>query len=641
MKVYIALFLCSFFVLNLQGQSKTDSLEKVLKTSRKNDTTTVILLKQICREYIDLNNEKLEKHAKYMLEISEKINFTKGKADALNFLGIVKDIESDYPQALNYYKEALVLAKKTNAKQTIASIGNNIGLIEWKTGDLKKALISFFDALKQAEALNNTKLQGNISSNIGLVFQDLKKYNDALSWQQKALALRLKKEDNYGLASTYTNLSSVYSYLNKSDKAIDYQKKAIILQQKINDEYGLGISYLNLGAEYKILKNYSEALKYYLLSKSIREKNDDQLGLSFTYMSIATLYKNLHKYKEAIASGEKSLAIAYKIKSDERISENSYGLSNIYREAGNPEKALELIHQYTDYHEKVFNQEMSKKVSELNVKYKTEEKENQLNKSRLLLAKKENEARNRNFWLFGAIGLAAITLVASIYVHRQQLEKHKLVTKILTIDNENKLNEQRLDISRDLHDSLGSQLTFINTVLDSLKSPSVEISEKLNSKINTLSDFSENSINELKNTIWALNAKELYLNDLKLKILNFVKNATEAKEDIQFNFDFNVANNFELNSKQAINLFRVFQEIVNNTFKYAQAKNISASIKQHDNNLIMQIADDGIGFNLAEQENKSYGINNIKSRITELNGKLAIETAPNKGTRYEIEISLI
>jgi len=638
--IYSTLVLLLLFTFKLQAQLKTDSLENKLKLHYRNDTGTVNLLKELCRGYIDLNNKKLAQYAKEMLSISEKINYTKGKADALNFLGIVKDIDSDYAKALIYYSEALVFAKQVNAVQTIASIANNIGLIAWKTGDFKKAISSFFEGLKQAEALNNIKMQANISSNIGLVFQDLKRHNEGLQWQQKALVLRLKKKDNYGLASTYGNLASAYSFLHKSDSSIYYQKKAIRLQQELQDEYGLGISYLNLGAEYKNLNNNEEALKYFMLSKFIREKMGDDLGLSFTYMSMAMVYKNQHKYTDAITYGEKALAIACKIKSDPRISETSNGLSQIYRSAGKTEKALDMMQQYIQYHEKVFNQEMNKKVSELHILYQTEEKQNQLNKSKLLLIRKENQARIQNLWLFGVAVTAVFILFASIYVYRQQRRQHQLKTKIFKIDNENKLNEQRLEISRDLHDSMGAQLTFISSILDGLKSSPTKFDQVANDKIQRLSEFSENSITELKNTLWVLNTKEINLDDLKAKILNFIKNASEAKEDLKFSFNFKISENFNLNSKQAVNLFRTVQEIVNNAIKYAQASEIKIEVQQNDKNLKIKIADNGNGFDYEKEKNKSFGLTNIQNRIADINGTINIETAAGKGTDYSIQIDL-
>lgn len=641
MKAYITLFLLSMCVIQLQAQSRADSLEKVLKTSDKNDTTTINVIKALCREYVDRDNKKLEKHAQNMLAISEKIGYLKGKADALNFLGVVKDIDSDFAKALAYYLPALAFAKQVNDKQTIASIANNIGLLEWKKGDLKKALVYFFDGLKQAETVKSIKLQANMCSNIGLVFQDLNRHNEALNWQKKALELRLQHQDDYGLASTYTNLANAYSYLKNAERAIYYQKKAIQLQQKLGDDYGLGISYLNLGAEYKILRNYPVALKYYFLSKEIREKNDDKLGMSFTYMSIAIVYKNQQKYKDAIAYGEKSLAIAKEIKSDERIADNSLGLSEIYEGAGDYHRALNLLNQYNIHHDKVFNEDMNRKVSELQIRYETQEKENQLNKSKLLLIEKEDEARSRNLWLFGIAALSVFTFFGSFYIYRQQRQKHALKTEILKIEGQNKLNEQRLDISRNLHDNIGSQLTFINSFMDTLKLMAEAKNEAINKRINDISAFTKDAIAELRDTVWALNNDELAFEDLRLRILNYIDKARTAKENIQFRFEMDSsAGSIIFSSAQGINLYRTIQEALNNAIKYSEATEIDIEAHVQRAGLTISISDNGSGFDQANSK-EGYGIYNMQKRIEEIEGQFTLSSAIGQGTQIQILLKIM
>lgn len=211
---------------------------------------------------------------------------------------------------------------------------------------------------------------------------------------------------------------------------------------------------------------------------------------------------------------------------------------------------------------------------------------------------------------------------------------------LANIEHDRQIQDQRLEISRELHDSMGAQLTFISSILDGLKSSPTKLDEVVSDKIYRLSEFSENSITELKNTLWVLNTKEINLNDLKAKILNFIKNASEAKEDLKFSFNYEVSENFNINSKQAVNLFRTVQEIVNNTIKYAQASEIKIEVLQDNKNLKIKIADNGKGFDYEKEKNKSFGLTNIQNRITEISGNVNIETATGKGTEYTIKIEL-
>ncbi|GAB1395735.1 hypothetical protein MASR1M65_05120 [Saprospiraceae bacterium] len=199
------------------------------------------------------------------------------------------------------------------------------------------------------------------------------------------------------------------------------------------------------------------------------------------------------------------------------------------------------------------------------------------------------------------------------------------------------MQQQRLEISRDLHDSLGSQLTLMNTVLDSIKADS-RLDEKTNSKIRKLSDFSEDSISELKSVLWVLNTNEIRMKDLKYKLLNLIKNAGEAKEDMQFLLNMNVNENKPLSGKQAINIFRVVQEIVNNAIKYSEAEVIKINLFEENNALCLNISDNGNGFDLETEKSKSFGLNNIQYRIEEIGGFVKISSSG--GTTFNIQIPL-
>ncbi len=197
-----------------------------------------------------------------------------------------------------------------------------------------------------------------------------------------------------------------------------------------------------------------------------------------------------------------------------------------------------------------------------------------------------------------------------------------------------------MEISRELHDNVGAQLTFIISILDNLKSSSVQFDEAIDKKIDTLTNFANKSISELRDTIWVLNSKQLRLSELKSRMLNFIKDAGESVDTICFQFGFDIHNDVQLSSKQAINLYRILQEIVNNAIKHANAKDISVSISQIENELQIKISDNGIGFDYESKKKISFGLTNIQNRIQEINGNLEVESNQTKGTNYSIKVKL-
>ena len=144
------------------------------------------------------------------------------------------------------------------------------------------------------------------------------------------------------------------------------------------------------------------------------------------------------------------------------------------------------------------------------------------------------------------------------------------------------MQEQRLNISRDLHDNIGAQLTFIISSVDNIKYAFEITNEKLDNKLSNISSFAKETIVELRDTIWAMNSNEISFEDLEIRINNYIEKAKEAKDQISFSFAIDsVLKTQKLTSVQGMNIYRTIQEAVNNAIKYANASIITINAKKH------------------------------------------------------------
>jgi signal transduction histidine kinase len=219
----------------------------------------------------------------------------------------------------------------------------------------------------------------------------------------------------------------------------------------------------------------------------------------------------------------------------------------------------------------------------------------------------------------------------------QQEQEFQLKSAISQIENQNKLQEQRLSISRDLHDNIGSQLTFIISSVDNVKYGFDIQNEKLDNKLTNISSFAKDTIVELRDTIWAMNSNEITYEDLEIRINNYIEKAKEAKEKISFSFAIDESlKTQKLTSVEGMNIYRTIQEAINNSIKYAQAEIISVNVKNQNNQTKITITDNGIGFDNATIE-KGNGLQNMKKRIEEIGGKFDLKSS-DEGTRIEILI---
>src|SRR5690606_18559390 len=216
--------------------------------------------------------------------------------------------------------------------------------------------------------------------------------------------------------------------------------------------------------------------------------------------------------------------------------------------------------------------------------------------------------------------------------NRQLQKESELKTALAKIETQNKLQEQRLRISRDLHDNIGAQLTFIISSIDNLKFGFTDISEKLGQKLTGISQFASQTIYELRDTIWAMNKENITFEDLQARIANFIEQAKNASEKTEFSFNIekNVDETHVFSSVEGMNIYRINQEAVNNALKYAAADEDEVNISKEKNKHQIEIADNGKGFdpNTTEMGN---GLNNMKKRAREIGGTLQIKSS-KKGT---------
>ena len=282
----------------------------------------------------------------------------------------------------------------------------------------------------------------------------------------------------------------------------------------------------------------------------------------------------------------------------------------------------------------------------METKYQTEKKEKLLQKSKAEIAIGELEIKKKEtqFLILGLISLALLIITYLVYrqqklKNKQQEQEFELKSAISKIETQNKLQEQRLQISRDLHDNIGSQLTFIISSVDNIKYAFEIQNTKLDDKLSSISSFAKSTIIELRDTIWAMNTSDITLEDLQIRIHNFVEKAKEAKEEIQFSFHIeDHLKDIKFTSIEGMNIYRTIQEAINNSIKYAEANSIKIDIQSIKNDVIITVQDDGKGFDVDKIE-LGNGINNMKKRIHDINGEIKFITNAETGTEILIKVN--
>lgn len=221
-----------------------------------------------------------------------------------------------------------------------------------------------------------------------------------------------------------------------------------------------------------------------------------------------------------------------------------------------------------------------------------------------------------------------------LYSYQKQLKK-------FSEELQNKIEEERNQISKTLHDSIGQSLSLLRIKLNSCKDDSVEPKQKKEYEefISTIEEI----ITELKSISHSLKPRALESMGLKMAITHLINDISEGTGIIgELNF---ADEDLRYDEKLEINLFRIVQESLNNILKYAQATKFGVQLINSKNSIRLIISDNGKGFN-PEEVLKNSGLNggmgllNIKERVESFGGNLKIDSNEKDGTILIIEIPI-
>lgn len=221
--------------------------------------------------------------------------------------------------------------------------------------------------------------------------------------------------------------------------------------------------------------------------------------------------------------------------------------------------------------------------------------------------------------------LVVLTVLAMLVVLVRYLSFRRLKNKLKQLELQQKIQEERERIARDLHDNVGSQLTYIITDLEHI---SENIESSLKTRLEETAQFARQTINQLRETIWAIHQASISAEDLETKIRDLVWQYTKNFKHIKIQTQIDFYENFILNAIQALNIYRILQEALNNAFKHSLATKIHLQVQSKDNWLKIEIQDNGIGFDVGHIIEKGhYGITNIHKRAEEIQAKLHISSS--------------
>ncbi|RVT78286.1 tetratricopeptide repeat-containing sensor histidine kinase [Flavobacterium sufflavum] len=642
--------LSSYFTLandfNLSRQKRLSYIMKAneIVINQENDSLNRVNLFKIANRYFNINNWKGYKESvNLVLENSEKVSDTVSMAKGYGYLGDYYRVKSISDSSFLFYYKAEKMYDKLNDKYQLAKTLVNKADLLFRVGDLIGSEKEIFRVLRIIKDDNNdiaNEINYDANNILGMVYNSMNEYGNAISYHQKALKTLDKMQiigKNQTMAISYLNLGLVYVNLKNYKVANDYFLKGIEQQNIDNQDPSIYALLLdNLGySKFKLQDNDGLPQLFY---KSLKIR--DSLNLNSEIISnkihLSEYYSSKNDETKSLQFANEALILARKIN---RSREKLLALKQIT--VIDTKNASSYTKEYIRINEELQKEErkMGEKFSR--IEYETDQ------------IKGENsslETKNRNlvyfFSGFTILGLFFYIIKSQkaknrelLYKQQQQKANEDIYNLMISQQNTIEANrvQEKKRVAQELHDGVLGRMFGVRMNLEGLNQFNDDLA------VTQRHDY----LAELKNIEQDIREISHDLNREKSELINnFVAIVDNLFEEQRKTFscklfssiDSNIKWDLAVNSVK-INLYRIIQESLQNINKYANATTIKVELKKQENNIILTITDDGVGFNV-NLKKKGIGLQNMISRAKECNGDFNVKSKKGEGTTIMVTIPL-
>ncbi|MFY0600415.1 MAG: tetratricopeptide repeat protein [Cyclobacteriaceae bacterium] len=617
------LLLISITVFQSPYENKRSQLEEA------NDSLRVHLLSDLCYEYRLISQDSAISFGEQAIELATNIGYQKGLAQAYNDLGIIYADRTDLKTANKLYRASLKIRENANDSMGVAAIHSKLGILYQKVGLLDSALTNQFKCLRIYEKKKSNFGISYTLNNIAIIFFNKGDHESSLKYHNKALSIRKTMGDKKGIAISLGNIANILFEQNKFREAIAYSNRSLVLLEKLEAWDHMGSICNNISNAYLKLDVLDSSKLYIEKSISIRKRINDVKGLISNYHNLGKITFQEGNPPQALDHFLDAFALAEEHQVGSSLLEINNSLMDVYQALGKTSDALHHALSYIDLKDSIDNQNAQKTLLELQTKYETEKKEQQIALQQSEIA--EQKAQNqRNLAIIGGLGIAIIFLIAiSLLIRSRAKKKQEVILKeaelkLRETQIEAALNSQELErrrFSRDLHDGFGQMISVLNLNLKSLEKGTSSKEEVFENSSKVLDEMYK----ELKGICFNLMPETLIKSGIIDAIKEFASRINHAGKLFIEVDTFGITKRLE--DLQEISIYRITQEWINNILKYSDANKVTISLTKDEEEITLLIEDNGSGFDKNDLiYGKGNGWKNMNSRANLIKGELELDT---------------
>lgn len=577
------------------------------------------------KKYLDSLGDFLDRHPDHQFQ----------RAEHQKFLGIYYYRKTNYDSAIWYYAQAANIYAKLDNELEKAKVLVNTSMVHNRRGTFKEAIEVATQSLGIFKKLDDKKGIGISLNIIGQVHFYTEDYENAVSYMRSYIDNAIAANDSVEIASGFANLGSVLTKLNDYDSSSFYYRKALAIQRRGNNLYSIGNSLQNIATNFQALGHLDSALQYYREAIAVYTKIGNKSGLSEATFNLGVVLSMKNDLRGANAQFHKALELANTIGEMPLRKTILLNLSANYEKLGNTTLAFNYYKQYDQVSDSILNEQNKNFIAEMNAKYESEQKEQQIALQESELQKRLSEIR-LNYTVIATMAVVLVLLVVIFFLLRSRMKRKQVLLKR---ENELTVREalinatiqsqeaERKRFAQDLHDGMGQLISSLRLMVGTLNE-NASMDERLET-VNKSEKLIDDMQREIRAIAFNLMPHTLIQHGLvpALKEMALRINASGKRRVTIASFETPE----RFTELQEISIYRIVQEWVNNILKHSAATQIDVQLVGHKEELTLTVEDDGMGFDAAILENgKGNGWKNIQSRAKLIHATVDIDSSTGR-----------
>src|SRR5690606_13045691 len=292
-----------------------------------------------------------------------------------NYYALYSD---DFDNALKLTSEAAAISRRHNWKEKEARCEMFQGVILYLKGDFEKVLPKYQNAQNIFDSLNHYDGLARLHNEMAVFYRRHTDVQTAYKHLDKAEEFARNANNNTELGTAYGHRATLLEREGKSDEAFLLYKKVYDIRLEEKDSVGMGYVLLDLASIALREGDLKKSLDLINQSTSIRTKLGDKQGVAINLVNTGETYFSVKDYKNAISYFKQCLEIATSIENDDLIRYKHVQLAHSYVQINDFKSAFDYQKRSQAFNDSLFNINKTKVIADLQTKYETEKKEQQI-----------------------------------------------------------------------------------------------------------------------------------------------------------------------------------------------------------------------------------------------------------------------